>query len=83
MKMKLLACVIVISLCDAVAAGCEQQAVGSGGVGAVLGSIIVWLWHRCHRSQCHSSVDSGHGLVHMDLELGGGAESEESAGMPM
>ncbi len=81
--MKLLACIIVISLCDVVAAGCEQQAAGSGGIGAMLGGIIIWLWCRCHQSQCRSSVDSGHGLVHIDLELGGAAESEESTSTPV
>ncbi len=67
------------ALCGIVVAGCEQQAAGSSGVGAVLGGMVVWLWHRCHRSQCWSAVDGGHGLVHLDLELSENAGSEGSA----
>ncbi len=81
--MRLLACIIVICLYDVVAAGCEQQAAGSRGVGVVLGGIVVWLWRHCHRSQCRSSVDSGRGLVQVDVELGGGAESKEWTSMPV
>ncbi len=77
---RLLALVVWSALCGIVVAGCEQQAAGSGGVGAVLGGVVVWLWHRCRRSQCWSTVDSGRGLVHLDLELGENACSEGSAG---
>ncbi len=84
--MQLLACVVWIILCSMVMAGCEQQVAGSSGIGAILGGIVVWLWHHCHQSYCHSAVDGGQGLVHVDLELGRGAESEESvvdSGTPM
>ncbi len=84
--MRLLAFVIWSTLCSLVVAGCEQQAAGSGGIRAVLGGVIVWLWHRCHRSQCRSAVDSSRGLVHVDLELGENAGSEgsiEDSGTPM
>ncbi len=73
------ALIIWSAWCSVVVAGCEQQAAGSGGVGAVLGGVVVWLWRRCHRSQCQSAVDSTRGLVHVDLELGESAGSEGSA----
>ncbi len=76
----LLALVVCSAWCGVVVARCEQQVAGSGGVGAVLGGVAVWLWPRCRRSQCRSSVDSNRGLVHIDLELGGSACSEGSAG---
>ena len=76
----LLALIILSAWCGVVVAGCEQQAAGSGGVGAVLGGVVVWLWHRCHRSQCRSAVDGNRGLVRVDLELGECAGSEGSAG---
>ena len=63
-----------------VVTGCEQQAAGSGGVGVVLGGVVVWLWHRCRRSQCRGAVDGGRGLVQLDLELGENAGSKGSAG---
>ncbi len=66
--------------CGVVVAGCEQQAAGSGGVGAVVGGVAVWLWRRCRRSQCRSSIDGSRGLVHVDLKLGEGAGSEGSTG---
>ncbi len=66
-------------MCGIVVAGCEQQAAGSGGVRAVLGGIVVWLWRRCRRSHCQSTVDGGRGLVRVDLELGEGTGSEGSA----
>ena len=66
--------------CSVVVTSCEQQAAGSGGVGAVLGGVVVWLWHRCRRSQCQSAVDGTRGLVRVDLELGESAGSEGSAG---
>ncbi len=78
--MRLLAFIMWSILCGMVTAGCEQQAAGSGGIGAILGSVVVWLWRRCCRSQCQSAVDGGQGLVHVDLELGGNAGSEESVG---
>ncbi len=63
-------------LCGCVLAGCEQQAAGSGGIGAVLGGVLVCLWRHCRRSQCRSAVDGGRGLVRLDLELGENAVSE-------
>ncbi len=75
---RLLAFVIWSALCSLVVTGCEQQAAGSGGVGAVVGGVVVWLWRHCHRSQCRSAIDSSQGLVHMDLELGENAGSEGS-----
>ena len=39
--MRLLAFVVWSALCGAVTTGCEQQAAGSGGVGAVLGGVVV------------------------------------------
>ncbi len=66
--------------CSVVVAGCEQQVAGSGGVSAVLGGVVVWLWRRCRRSQCRSAVDGTRGLVHVDLELGESVGSEGSAG---
>ncbi len=78
--MRLLAFVVWSALCGAVTAGCEQQAAGSGGVRAVLGGVIVWLWCRCQRSQCQSAIDGSRGLVHVDLELGENAGSEDSVG---
>ena len=74
------ALVIWSAWCGVVVAGCEQQAAGSGGVGAMLGGVVIWLWRQCHRSQCRSSMDGDQGLVHLDLELGEGACSEGSAG---
>ena len=68
------------ALCGFVVAGCEQQAAGSGGVGAVLGGMVVWLWRRCHCSQCQSAVDGSRGLVHLDLELSENTGSEGLAG---
>ncbi len=62
--------------CGVVVAGCEQQAAGSGGVRAVLGGVMVWLWHQCHRSQCRSTVDGNLGLLRVDLELGESAGSK-------
>ena len=50
--MRLLAFVVWSALCGMVVAGCEQQVAGSGGVGAVLGGIVIWLWRHCRRSQC-------------------------------
>ncbi len=76
---QLLALVVWSALCGIVVAGCEQQAAGSGGVRAVLGGVVVWLWHRCHRSQCQSTVDGSCGLIHLDLELGENVGSEGSA----
>ncbi len=76
----LLALVVWSAVCGIVVAGCKQQASGSGGVGVVLGGVVVWLWRRCRRSQCRSAVDSGRGLVHLDLELSENAGSEDSAG---
>ncbi len=78
--MRVLALVMWSVLCGVAAAGCKQQAAGSGSVGAVLGSIVVWLWCCCHRSQCRSAVDGGQGLVHVDLELGENAGSEDLVG---
>ena len=78
--MWLLAFVVWSALCGAVTAGCEQQVAGSGGVGTVLGGIVVWLWHCCRRSQCQSAIDGSRGLVHVDLELGENAGSEDSVG---
>ncbi len=77
---RLLALIIWSAWCGVVVAGCEQQAAGSGGVGAVLGGVMVWLWHRCHHSQCRSIVDSNRGLVHVDLELGESVGSEGLTG---
>ncbi len=77
---RLLALMIWSTWCGVVVAGCEQQAAGSGGVGAVLGEVVVWLWRQCRRSQCRSSMDGNRGLVHVDLELGESACSEGSAG---
>ena len=74
------ALIIWSAWCGVVVAGCEQQAAGSGGVGAVLGGVVVWLWRWCHRSQCWSSVDGNRGLVHVDLELSESAGSEGSVG---
>ncbi len=74
------ALIIWSTWCSVVVAGCEQQAAGSGGVGAVLGGVVVWLWCRCRRSQCQSAVDGTRGLVRVDLELGESAGSEGSAG---
>ncbi len=76
----LLAFIVWSAWCGVVVAGCEQQAAGSGGVGAVLGGVVVWLWHRCRRSQCRSAMDSNRGLVHVDLELGESAGSEDPVG---
>ncbi len=84
--MRLLACIVWSILCSVVTAGCEQQAAGSGGIGAVLGSVVAWLWHHCCQSQCRSAVDGGQGLVHVDLELGeitGSKESVGDSGTPM
>ena len=84
--MRLLALVVWSVVCGVVVAGCKQQAAGSGGVGAVLGGIVVWLWRRCHRSQCWSAVDGSRGLVRVDLELGEGAGSEglaDDSGTPV
>ncbi len=79
--MKWLPALIIWSAwCSVVVAGCEQQAAGSGGVGAVLGGAVVWLWHRCRRSQCQSAMDGARGLMCVDLELGESAGSEGSAG---
>ncbi len=77
---RLLAFVVWSSLCGTVTAGCEQQAAGGSSVRAVLGGVVVWLWRRCHRSQFRSAVDGSRGLVHMDLELGENAGSEDSVG---
>ncbi len=77
---QLLALIIWSAWCGVVVAGCEQQAAGSGGVGAVLGGVVVWLWRRCRCSQCWSAVDGNQGLVCVDLELGESAGSEGSAG---
>ncbi len=77
---QLLALIIWSAWCGVVVAGCEQQAAGSGGVGAVLGRVVVWLWHRCCRSQCQSAMDGNRRLVRVDLELGESAGSEGSAG---
>ncbi len=78
--MRVLAFIMWCILCGVATAGCKQQAAGSGGVGAVLGGVVVWLWCRCRRSQCQSAVDGGRGLVHVDLELGGSTGSKESVG---
>ena len=78
--MRLLALVIWSVIYGVIVAGCEQQAAGSGGVRAVLGSVVVWLWRHCRRSQCRGAVDSGRGLVQLDLELGENAGSQGSAG---
>ena len=80
---QLLALIIWSAVYGIVVAGCEQQAAGSGGVGAVLGGMLVWLWRRCRRSQCRGTIDSGHGLVQLDLELGENAGSQGSAGTPV
>ncbi len=77
---QLLALVVWSAVYSIVVAGCKQQAAGSSGVRAVLGVVVVWLWHRCCRSQCWGAVDGGHGLVQLDLELGENAGSEGSAG---
>ncbi len=77
---RLLALMIWSALYGLVVAGCEQQAAGSGGVGAVLGGVVVWLWRRCRCSQCRSTVDGSRGLVHLDLELSENVGSEGSAG---
>ncbi len=77
---RLLAFVVWSFLCGAVTTGCERQAAGSGSIGAILGGIVVWLWHRCHQSQCQSAVDGSQGLVHMDLELGENVGSEDLVG---
>ncbi len=76
----LLACIVWSTWCGVVVAGCEQQVAGSGGVGAVLGGVVVWLWRRCRRSQCRSTVDGNRGLVHVDLELGENTGSEDLVG---
>ncbi len=76
----LLALVVWSAVCGLVVTGCKQQAAGSGGVGAVLGGVVVWLWRCCLRSQCRSAVDGSQGLVHLDLELGENAGSEGLAG---
>ncbi len=84
--MWVLAFIVWAILCSVVTARCEQQAAGSGGVRAVLGGIVVWLWCCCCRSQCRSAVDGGRGLVHVDLELGekvGSADSVIDSGTPM
>ena len=73
---QLLALVVWSAVYGVVVAGCEQQAAGSGGVRAVLGSMVVWLWRRCRRSQCRGAVDGSRGLVQLDLELGENAGSE-------
>ncbi len=67
-------------LCGIASAGCEQQAAGSGGIWAILGGIVVWLWRRCRNSQCQSAMDGGRGLVHIDLELGENMGAEDSVG---
>ncbi len=77
---RLLALIIWSAWCGVVVTRCEQQVAGSGGVGAVLGGVVVWLWHRCRHSQCWSTVDGNRGLVRVDLELGESAGSEGSAG---
>ena len=78
--MQLLALVIWSAVYGIVVAGCEQQAAGSGGVGAVLGSVVVWLWQRCHRSQCRGAIGGGRGLVQLDLELSENVGLQGSAG---
>ena len=77
--MRLLALVIWSAVYGVVVTGCEQQAAGSGGVGAVLGGVVVWLWQCCRRSQCRGAIDGSHGLVQLDLELGENAGSQGSA----
>ena len=77
---RLLALIIWSTWCGVVVAGCEQQAAGSGGVGAVLGGVMVWLWRRCRHSQCRSVVDGNRGLVRVDLELSESVGSEGSTG---
>ena len=76
---RLLALVVWSAVYGVVVTGCKQQAAGSGGVGAVLGSVVVWLWHCCRRSQCQGAIDGGRGLVQLDLELSENAGSEGSA----
>ena len=80
---QLLALVVWSAVYGVVVMGCEQQAAGSSGVGVVLGGVVVWLWRHCHRSQCRGTVDGGHGLVQLDLELGENAGSEGSASTPV
>ncbi len=77
--MRLLALVIWSAVYGVVVTGCEQQAAGSGGVRAVLGGVVVWLWQCCRRSQCQGAIDGSHGLVQLDLELGENAGSQGSA----
>ncbi len=82
----LLALVVWSAVYGVVVAGCEQQAAGSGGVGAVLGGVVVWLWQCCHCSQCRGAIDGGRGQVHLDMELGPDAGSEDMTdedGTPM
>ncbi len=79
----LLALVIWSAVYGVAVVGCEQQAAGSSGVGAVLGGVVVWLWHRCHRSQCRSAIDGSRGLVQLDLELGENVGSEGKDGTPV
>ncbi len=74
---RLLALVVWSAVYGVVVVGCEQQAAGSGGVGAVLGGMVVWLWRHCHRSQCQGAINGGRGQVHLDVELGPDAGSED------
>ncbi len=43
----ILACTVLILVVELVGGECECEVVGSGGVGAVAGGMVVWLWWQC------------------------------------